>query len=93
MTDFFTEAERHELLLKMVDLSNVGIRIKDRDGGRDLCYNSELTDRQAFFGKAKMWKVVQGVVEALFLEKLIAGELNFRKTDHEVKVREKRLPR
>jgi hypothetical protein len=86
----FTEHERDELLKAMKDIAGVSIVIKDRDTMFEMPMFTELTDRKAFFGKAKLWHVICDIIEVIFLEKLIAGELKFKKSGYIITVRERR---
>ena len=84
----FSQEEKDNILNAIRDLENVAIVIKNRDTGTTMF--AELTDRQAFFGKAKLWHVICDIIEVLFLEKLIAGELKFKKSGYTITVRERK---
>lgn len=75
-TEFFTDKERNDIFLEIKNLSDVGIVIFDRDTKGKLD-KSPLSDRSAFFAKAKMWRIVQGIVRAVFLDQIVAGKLYF----------------
>lgn len=75
--DFFTPQERAALLMEIKALSDVDIVVYSR-GTREPLYKDDfLSDRVAFFAKAKLWRVVQGIVRGVFLPALKARRLHF----------------
>jgi hypothetical protein len=91
MSNFFTASEINTIHEAIKELSLVGLVIKDRDTKHDLSNNKELTEREAFFGKAKLWKVVQGIIEKMYLNDIISGKLEFYKEHHKITVKERDL--
>lgn len=86
--EFFTKEERDNILRMIKQLSGAGFFINDRDEpATKLHMLQELTDRQTFFGKAKLWKVVQGIIETAYLQALVDGRLHFRKKDCSIVVK------
>ena len=90
MSNYFSEKETEELLQKIKTISNVGFIIKDKDTKTDLSKLDKLTDRQAVFAKATLWKIVQDIVETLYFDKLKDGELKFNKLGYSVIVKLKK---
>lgn len=77
--EFFTQEERESVLEAINSLSNVDLVIFDRDTGKILPGKISLTDRETFFAKAKVWRVVETIITELFLEQLINKKLVFKK--------------
>ena len=75
--EYFTPEERAKLLSAIKELSDLGITILDRDTKHPLPKQGELTDRSAFFAKAKLWRVVKEIVREVFLQQLIDKKIFF----------------
>ena len=68
MENYFTPEEITKIDNSFELLSNARLNIK-----RKHTNNEQLN---IFFDKAKLWRAVQKTIEALFLEKLLKGELH-----------------
>jgi hypothetical protein len=86
--EYFTEKERQDLLDCIKDIENVSILIRDRDKGSFLSVVDKLSDRKAFFGKAKLWHVIKNIIEAIYLDALIEGKLELTKQDYTITVKQ-----
>ena len=68
----FTQDEINSVKDALEDVSDVGIRIKSRQAG---------DQEKAFFDKAKLWRVIKQVIMALYIQKLVSGDLLLIDTD------------
>lgn len=75
--EYLTKDERSKLIQEINSLADVGFAIKDRDTGAILAEKDNLPERPAFFARAKLWRVVQSIVRAVFLPQLLRGDLYF----------------
>jgi hypothetical protein len=76
--EYFTEKERDTILSALHTISDIGISIFDNDTKEDLTRKPEITDRETFFVKAKLWHVISTIITSLFIEKLNDKELFLR---------------
>ena len=77
--EFFTQDERNTVLAALGELSDVDIKILSRDNNKITLSNlSDLSDRSAFFAKAKLWRVIETIIREVYLDKLIDRELHFK---------------
>ncbi len=83
-TEFFTPQERAALLRELKSLSDVDIVVYSRGTKEPLRDSDVLSDRVAFFAKAKLWRVVQGIIRAVFLEPMISGHLYLTNSEGDV---------
>lgn len=74
----FTEEDLSKIKSALKDLTGVGFTIYDRDQPDTNLDGESLTERQAFFVNAKLWKVIEAIIVNLYLDKLIKRELFFK---------------
>ena len=75
----FTEEDLSRIKSALKDLTGVGFTIYDRDDPDTTLDGTSLTERQAFFVNAKLWKVVESIIVNLYLDKLLNHKLFFKK--------------
>jgi len=66
MSDFFTKEEIKEVKVALDAISNIGI---------DIDYGSKDEQRNAFFDKAKLWRVIEQIVSVLYIDRLVEGKM------------------
>ncbi len=74
----FTDNDLDRIKSALKDLTGVGFSIYDRDNPDNTLDGTSLSERQAFFVNAKLWKVVEAIVVNLYLPKLLEGKLTFK---------------
>uniref|UniRef100_A0A6M3LKZ4 Uncharacterized protein n=1 Tax=viral metagenome TaxID=1070528 RepID=A0A6M3LKZ4_9ZZZZ len=82
--EYFTAEERSAVLQSLKNLADVKVLVVDRDDSipkGTLARKVDLSDREAFFAKAKLWRIIETIIVELFLKKLIAKELFFKDSD------------
>ena len=78
--EFFTQDERNTVLAALGELSDVDIKILNRDNNNKITLSnlSDLSDRSAFFAKVKLWRVIETIIREVYLDKLIDREIHFK---------------
>jgi hypothetical protein len=71
MKNMFTKKEIKAVKDAVRDINDVGVITVGLRQEKD-------PQREAFFGKAKLWNVIKEVIKDLYIEKLKAGELSLR---------------
>ncbi|MFH1627855.1 MAG: hypothetical protein ABIE47_03935 [Pseudomonadota bacterium] len=70
---YFTSAEIKKIKTALSGVSKVGINIES--------YDSVDEQRQAFFNKAKLWRVIERIISALYIERLAEREMFLHDND------------
>lgn len=64
---YFTKEEIKAVKSSLADISGIGINI-----GR---YNSNDEQKGTFFDKAKLWRVIERIISALYIQRLSEGKM------------------
>ena len=62
--DYFTKAEKDEIFEALQDIGDIGIKIYPYEKHCE-------TQREAFFGKAKLWNVIRTLLDKMFFDALL----------------------
>ena len=73
MNEFFSKSEIADVSVALKDVTGAGIQV-DR-------YPSGDPQRQTFFDKAKLWRVLDRVISVLYLSRLAEGKMFLHDTD------------
>jgi len=65
MSEYFTKEEMEAVEKALKGIAKVGIQVDE--------YSDADRQRRVFFDKARLWHVIQEIVNELYLDKLISG--------------------
>ncbi len=67
MEGFFTDSEIIDISAALKDVTGAGIDVKS--------YTSADPQKRAFYDKAKLWRVIDRVVSACYIQRLAEGKM------------------